>query len=284
MNIRFSQPPSSLVKRRYSCRTFSRSDPDADAMAELGRIASLPTRGLLEERVRFSLVEEPEMSGVRFADYGLIAGARFFLLGAVSASERCRESYAFLLEHLVLKAADLGLESCWVGYFHQEFFKDFRLEDGERRPAVAVVGKAAERPRFRDRVIRSAVRAAARKPWKELFFAGSFSRPLQPQEAGDFSPALEMVRLAPSSGNTQPWRVVRESDSTAFHFFMKRVRRAYAVRGQHEVDIGIAMCHFDLACREAGRKGCWVLSQPDIALPSPDFEYRWTWRAAKGHL
>lgn len=246
-------------------------------MRQLSLAAASLRRGLLGENARFSLVEIQETRNVRFADYGLVSGARFFLLGGISRSERFRESYGFLLERLVLRAGDLGLDSCWVGYFKAEYFKDCILGENEERPAVVVVGRGAGRPRLQDRLIRASIRAARRKPWGDLFFDGDFRRPLSESKAGVFATALEMVRLAPSSGNTQPWRVLKEDNSPTFHFFMKKIRKAYAARGLHEVDIGIAMSHFDLGCLEENLRGSWILNPPEIPLPFPDIEYRWTW-------
>jgi nitroreductase len=278
MNIVFSRPVSELIQKRYSCRTFSGLPLDDESVRVLERDGSSLGRGLLGETARFVLVDIPPETGGRFSDYGLIAGARSFLVGSVTRSPRFRESYAYLLEHLVLKAVDLGLDTCWVGYFSPEYFRDVALlEEGDERPAVVVVGRGTPKPRIRDRLVRAAISASARKPWRELFFDGRFGVPLGERIAGNHARPLEMVRLAPSSGNTQPWRVVRQADPPAFHFFLKKVKKSYALRGLHEVDVGIGMAHFDLACREAGITGTWSLSPPEIPLPSPDIEYRWTW-------
>jgi hypothetical protein len=45
------------------------------------------------------------------------------------------------------------------------------------------------------------------------------------------------------------------------------------------VDLGIAMCHFELVARGSGRDGRWVIEDPDLALPGPGVEYTATWRA-----
>ena len=38
----------------------------------------------------------------------------------------------------------------------------------------------------------------------------SFAEPLTEEEAGDYQFPLEMLRLAPSAVNKQPWRVVAD--------------------------------------------------------------------------
>jgi len=42
--------------------------------------------------------------------------------------------------------------------------------------------------------------------------------------------------------------------------------------------MGIAMCHFELAAREAGLGGAWVAADPGIATPQSGIEYIATWR------
>ena len=46
------------------------------------------------------------------------------------------------------------------------------------------------------------------------------------------------------------------------------------------VDMVIAMCHFELAAREAGLAGGWVVEDPAIAAPHVGMEYTATWRPA----
>ena len=45
------------------------------------------------------------------------------------------------------------------------------------------------------------------------------------------------------------------------------------------VDMGIAMCHFELVARERGLAGSWVVRDPGIPLPGKDTEYTVTWVA-----
>lgn len=53
-----------------------------------------------------------------------------------------------------------------------------------------------------------ALGADTRFPFETLSFRNTFQEPLLPKSAGRFRDALEMVRLAPSAGNKQPWRIV----------------------------------------------------------------------------
>ena len=275
--IDYENPVEDLIRKRYSCRTFANENLDTFFERALGKAASNIGLGLLGEKAVFQVVNKPAAADHRFAGYGLIKGARSFIVGRLTKSERSYESYGYLLEQLVLKATDLGLETVWVGYFHSEFFEEVNLAENEIFPAAVVVGRAAPRIRLKDHIVRAYVQAGQRQPWTQLFFDGDFRTALAESAAGSYAGPLNMVRLAPSSGNTQPWRVVKEKDKPVFHFFRKKVKKAYALRRLHDVDLGIAMAHFELGARQSGQEGEWKIVRPEITPLPPEVEYRWTW-------
>jgi len=268
---------SDLVRQRVSTRAYDGQPLEPELQAELARACAQTTKGLLGERASFCLVDKPAARGqkLKVTDFGFITGPRSFLTGTVTRSARAYESYAYLLEHLVLKATDLGLQTCWLGYFHPEYFPQNQPGPDEVFPAVVIVGHGADS--WKGRLVRRVVRAAHRREWTSLFFQSDFRSPLSPEACGLYAQALELVRLAPSAGNTQPWRVVRDAREGIFHFYMKPVKKSYQSRHLHEVDIGIAVCHFELGARELGGTGRWVVSDPGLAKPETDLDYRWTW-------
>ncbi len=60
---------------------------------------------------------------------------------------------------------------------------------------------------------------------------------------------MEIIRRAPSFKNTQPWYVLIEKKG--IHLFEKVPKKA-ALRDMSKISMGIALKHFDLACREKG--------------------------------
>ncbi len=88
---------------------------------------------------------------------------------------------------------------------------------------------------------------------------------------------LECVRIGPSASNKQPWRIVRNGD--AFHFYLSRTPRYEMIKNikLQNIDMGIAMCHFELSARELGLDGGWKVRDPGI--PAGDREYIATWTA-----
>ncbi len=265
-------PPSKIIPSRRSVRTYSPEDIPPDLLRQLNEACSSITTAPFGEAASFQVIERPFKKGepVKLGDYGLQRNPRYFFVGSITESPTALMGYGYLLEHLVLRATELGLGTCWMGYFNPAYFPDVTLVG--LTPAIAVVGMA-EKPRIGEKLMRSAIKADKRKKWDTFFFDGGFDRPLG--DAAEYKQPLEMLRLAPSSGNTQCWRIVRGSGNV-FHFHMRIVKKKYHAAGMHHVDIGIAMAHFELAAREAGLDGKWRVEDPRLPLPDAT-EYRVSW-------
>jgi nitroreductase len=217
--------------------------------------------------------------------YGFIKGATGFLVGATTDTGKGTEDYGYLMELLILHATDLGLGTCWLGgsFTKSSFAAKIGARPGELVPAVTPIGYAADRPRALDPMIRRFAGSDKRLPWNRLFFLDSFDTPLSTEDAGTYAQPLEMVRLGPSASNKQPWRVIREGD--AWHFYLARtrgygqgwLRTARPTADMQRLDMGIAMCHFELSARELGLKGNWRIDEPSVKRPDDLTEYTASW-------
>ena len=113
--------------------------------------------------------------------------------------------------------------------------------------------------------MRKTVKANSRHPFESLFFDGDFQTPLTEAKAGALAHPLEMVRLAPSAVNHQPWRVVKVDNT--LHFYLKRTL-GYSSEGRPDmqmVDMGIALCHFHLSAKEKGLQTEFLISDPKLS-------------------
>jgi len=277
--MKFERPVAELVRARRSVRTYTGGPVDAETMKKLQDSCALLDRGVFGEPARFTVVEKPfsKDQPVKLGDYGLQRNPRYFFIGAIQKGDHSRESWGYLLEQLILRATGLGLGTCWMGLFNREFFAEYKKAPEEHIPTIAVLGVPAEKPRIGERFIRMGIGSNGRKDWKTLFFQAGFDRPLAKEGAGPYAEALEMLRWAPSSGNTQAWRVVKEKDGQIYHFFLKKTKQDYYDLGLHHVDIGIAMCHFELAARESGLDGRWAVQDPRMSSAPAGTEYRVSW-------
>jgi nitroreductase len=278
------------IQRRYSCRSYARQPIDPELRAQLEEAIASPQVGPFGTSVRFALLAttEQDRSAIQgLTTYGMIKNAPAFLCAAMPHSDRNLEDLGFLMEQFILSATEIGLGTCWLGgTFNRSVFAErIALSSGETLPAVIAVGHIARRARAIDGMIRLGIRADKRLPWDRLFYDGSFDTPLGPERAGDHAIPLEMVRLGPSASNRQPWRIVRGEN--AWHLYLartpgyRRISDGSLAADMQRIDMGIAMCHWQLAATAEGLSGTWQVEDPGIALPNELTEYVVSWDSAR---
>ncbi len=258
-------PVKDIITQRCSWRSFAGTPLSQEARKKLVDFLEQLNSPPFGSQTRFGLVDGGVDGAKRVpGTYGVIRGARDFIVGTVEAGEQSLEDYGYLFEKAILFATAMDLGTCWMGgtLKHTVFAEKIGLQANESLPCICPVGVRASRRNILDAVFVAGAGSKKRKAWDELFFDGDFSRPLAQGAAGDYALPLEMVRLAPSASNRQPWRILRLDD--AFHFFLTR-NRAYKNMFKADlqsIDMGIAMCHFELTSKEAGLDGKWVIQEP----------------------
>ena len=285
----FNQPITDLIAQRFSCRTYHRKPFDPQTLAQLMDFIAAAQDGPLGNRTRFELVSatEADAKALRgLGTYGFIKGATGFIVGAMAENGKALEDYGYLMELLILKATDLGLGTCWLGgtFTKSRFAKKIALNGDEIIPAVTSIGYIAADPRWVDGKIREAAGSDRRLPWEKLFFKGGFDSRLSKDVAGDYGLPLEMLRLAPSASNRQPWRIIKTGDE--LHFYLRRTRgyrtnnyaKMLKMADLQRIDMGIAMCHFDLTARQQGMPGRWQVDDPGIETLNELTEYVVSWK------
>jgi len=280
-----SQPVSQIIRKRYSCRSYDPAIPTDSAFSELeDYIASQPS-GPFNAANRFPLVKsngDDRRSLRGLGTYGTIKDAPGFIIGVSGKGRMDMEDFGYRMEMIVLKAADLELGTCWLGglFTRSSFSKKAGTIRGETLPAIISVGFP-----FDKKSTAQVEQARKRLAWDELFFKDDFSTPLTEEDAGLYAGPVEMVRLAPSARNLQPWRIVKQGKD--YHFFMQRYKGyrelvvpfITGIADLQRVDMGIAMAHFDSTVKEAGLPGRWDVLKPGLAVTNNLMEYSFTWKS-----
>ena len=268
------QKYSSLIKKRYSVRSYEHeplSDENKSSLLEY--ITGIPSSPLGIE-TRFSLVEAGALgqNSIKLGTYGFIKGAYTFIAAACTRDEYALESLGYQLEKIILYATELNLGTCWLGgtFNRGSFSKVMELSPNEFLPIITPVGTPSDKKRFMDKFIRSGAQSDRRKPFESIFYFNNFSTALSKSSSGIYQNAFEMVRLAPSASNKQPWLLVFDSKSNAVHFYLNRLKNYTGNKlgfEMQKIDIGIAMCHFELALQDDGISGKFYTDNPKIKVP-----------------
>jgi len=279
------------IMKRYSCRTYEKKSIEPVVLEELRSYISSLNRGPFGNDIRFDITasvpgDSENLRGL--GTYGFIRNPAGFIIGAMKKGDHNLEDYGFLMEKITLKAASLGLASCWLGgsFSRTSFAERINTAVDETVPAVLAMGYAAEKKRVIERAARWKMDADNRRPWPEIFFHGDFSSPLNVDEAGIYSEALEFLRMAPSAVNYQPWRVLKERDKNLFHFYLKRTKNydenSFMVKADlQRIDMGIAMSHFEAGAALHGLKGKFNFNGSPVPGNEKPFIYTATWEETR---
>lgn len=250
-----------LIKMRTSVRSFDDIEIKSSDVKKLKDYIDEINKET-KIKARFTLTaqdDKGDKTAKKLGTYGIVSGANSFIVGILDKDEKDSLEFGYLFEKIVLFATDLGLGTCWLGgtFNKSNFEKNLNLEENEFIPIVSPVGMRKEKPTVLDSFMRTAAGSNKRKPWKELFFEENTTKRLNEDTAGLYVTPIEMVRLAPSASNKQPWRIIRDKNN--FHFFLSRTK-GYGVPSYdlQKNDMGIAKCHFELTANELDLKGKWV--------------------------
>lgn len=217
------------IHARHSTRKFVSEPVPASVMEKLTEICAVPDP-IDGEHARINIVNKAV--GGKIGTYGVISGAGHFLVLCYTEGDALAPVNAGMkMEQVVLWLTAHGVATCWLGgtFSAGDAAKAASPTEGETIPAVVAFGIGAKNDTLFSHLTKWMAKSKQRKPFDELFEASTGS---------PFHAALEMMRLAPSSLNSQPWRAVATDKRVDFY-------TTKATDGAR-MDLGIGLCHFAL--------------------------------------
>lgn len=258
-----------VIKRRISNRTYEeRSLTEEDKKKLLEFNSTLTNPFGVEVKVQY-ISKEKGADDVQLGTYGTIKGAKDFLAITVKDQPYAMEAIGYQFENLVLYATDMGIGTVWLAgtFKRKDFINAIEIGEDDLFPCICPLGYPAQKQSFLEKITKASLGSKKRKDWDKLFFLDDFTKALTKADAGIYEDALEMLRLAPSATNSQPWAVVKEGNK--FHFFCnyKNTLNDDVKKIKH-IDIGIALSHFHQTAMSKGLNG--NLQLEDIGFSIPD--------------
>lgn len=250
------------MKERRSVRSFNGKPLSTAVISDLHRIIK-DSYSLFGGNITIRLKSFDLKGEFKPSTYGVIKGASEYFLMAIGEGEESALTAGFQFEQIVLKAWQLGLGTCWIAgtYKGSQFDKDEKWPEGESLKIICPVG-VPENQRLMEKVMRFTVGSNKRKPFSELFFEDDFKKSL-PQD-NKFGESLQMLRIAPSSTNSQPWRALVKGDKVLFYY---KPKSAASI-----LDTGIGICHFYETEKYNGFEGSFE-KQKDYPVAPEDWKY-----------
>ncbi len=199
----------------------------------------------------------------------VVVGTELYVGAKMKEAPQLNEAFGYAFEKFVLYAQSLGIGTVWIGgtMDRAAFETAMELDQNEVMPCVSPLGYPAKKMSVRESMMRKGVKADVRLSFEDIVYWNGFEQPLTPDAAGKLFLPLEMVRLAPSAVNKQPWRMVVMDD--VVHFYLQRSKGIGGEKlDMQKVDMGIALCHFDLTAKEMGIHTEFTIADPNIPCKS----------------
>lgn len=240
------------MKERRSVRTFNGEPLSAEtreALLEFASQAYNPFGGEFSIRLKEFDLE----AGYKPSTYGMITGANDFFLIGIANNKASAMGTGFVFEQVVLKAWEMGLGTCWIAatFKGSSFDKGQTWPQGQQLRIVCPVGVPSG-PSLKERITRLGLGSQKRKRFGDLFFEGYDLHSLSPESR--FGQALEMMRIAPSSTNSQPWRALVINNSTVHFYYVDKSEASV-------LDTGIGLSHFYLTEQHSHNNGHFYTDQ-----------------------
>ncbi len=210
------------IKKRRSVRQYLDKAIEEDILNKLQYEIDVCNK---ESGLNIQLVtNEPKAFDGFMAHYGKFSGVKNYIAIVGKKSEDLSEICGYYGERLVIKAQQLGLNTCWVALTYKKVPNAFNINKGEKLILVISLGygktQGVER---KSKSIEQVSNVSNKTPkW--------------------FNDGVEYALLAPTAMNQQKFKIIYDDGNVTFKaglgFYTK-------------VDLGIVKYHFEIA---SGRK------------------------------
>lgn len=212
------------IAERHSVRRY-RAVPVAEEVVECLRaeVESINRRCGFS----FSVVTNEPRSFKNVFAYGKFENAVNYIIVAAPRGDAASRLCGAEGERLVLALQAMGLNTCWVGLSYTKTSPAFNVPQGHKVRCVISFGYGqTQGPTRKTKSIEQLSNADADSP--EWFLA-----------------AMRAVQLAPTAINQQKFHFTLNPDGTV------APRPLFSLVGYTQIDLGIAICHFNLAAPTA---------------------------------
>ena len=205
-----------LIRSRHSVRQYLDKPIPEDIRGQLNAYAAeLNDKGSLHMQI---IYDDPECFNSRMAHYGKFENCTNYIAMIGKKAPDLDERCGFYGELLVLKAQELGLNTCWVALTHGK--SKAVVADGETEVIIIALGYGK-------------TQGAAHKSRKTADVSN-----LAADSPAWFRNGVEAALLAPTAINQQKFQFNLEGN--------KVTAKAGLIGSCLKIDLGIVKCHFEL--------------------------------------
>lgn len=205
-----------IIRARHSVRQYLDRKIETEKRTELDELcAALNEESGLNMQIVY---DDPKCFQSLLAHYGKFRGVENYIAIVGPKSDELEEKAGYFGEKLVLKAQELGLNTCWVALTHGK--AKANISKGEKLAVIIAVGYGA-------------TQGVNHKNKKVSELAE-----VKDDDPQWYIDGVEAAMLAPTAVNQQKFYIERDGENVSIT----------APRGSlTKMDLGIVKCHFEMA-------------------------------------
>lgn len=248
------------ILNRQSTRTFTKEDLSLSQIEEIRDVLKKYSEVVgpfgYSYYLKLSLNKNEKGNKQKVGTYGLIKNMTAYISGVSLDVRNAIIDYGYVFEKVILELTNLGYDSVWLGgTFRRSSFRK-ELQPNEIIPAIAPIGKRADKRSFMENRIRSSAQSAKRLPFSDLFQYFDEEKPLDEIEDSRLVDIMHLIQKGPSASNKQPWRVFVADKHDTVYVYLKR-NEGYGNALGYDIqalDAGIALAHLEAGLEHHGFK------------------------------
>lgn len=218
------------IEARHSVRQYQNKPIPTDVREALqAEIDKANEEGALQLKIAY---DEPRAFSSMMARYGKFSGVSNYIVCGGKPNPNLQERVGFFAERVVLKAQQLGLNTCWVALTYGKGSCKSLVEPGSKLVCTIALGYGETQgiPR-KSKAVQDLCRVNGTMPeW--------------------FEQGMKAAQLAPTAMNQQKFRFELHSDGRAVS--AKSLGGFYS-----NIDLGIVRCHFQIGANSVSEDWHW---------------------------
>lgn len=205
------------INYRHSVRQYLEKPIDDETIKELKKEIDLCNQ---ESGLHIQLVlNEPKAFDCFMAHYGKFSGVKNYIALIGKKGKLLDELCGYYGERIVIKATQLGLNTCWVAMSYNKIPSAFVIDKGEKLVVVIALGYGTTNGvMHKSKTIDQVSNASEETPdW--------------------FNQGVELALLAPTAMNQQKFKIIYDQNTVIFKS---------GIGFYSKVDLGIIKYHFEV--------------------------------------
>ncbi len=263
----------SILSNRKSVRKFTDEEVGVDILERIINYGKKSEALFNNISIEFKLITDghsffKNVRG-RAGYFGKVFYAPHYIVAISQDSDGFLENMGYRMENLMIIAHELGLSTCWMELlFNSEKINDIlNIDKGYRALVFTPIGY--EKKTMIGRLTKKQEpKKSQRKELKQIIDFDKWNTHREPRGnlEADFLKILQHARLAPSWGNTQPWKFLIDGSKVLLFCQDDKIRARQRKLNYYKIDCGIIMLYVKLLAAEFGIKGRWILDKNKLKV------------------